>query len=434
MSSSAIVTTATQANDNKMGLPQAPIQLSYENTWESLSRWSPPRTADGDWWWQAMGSHLETLLSGADYSLADQSEALLFLYHWVAPRMGPRPTGPEAEWKSFMTDDYSPVEYSWKWGAGGSAPEVRYSIEPIGRLAGTARDPLNQQATCDFLTQLHRSGLQGLNLAWFDHFKHALLGPGTPATSPTAANRSTVFLAFEICDGPVGVKAYFIPVEAPGNSASDQISNAIATAGCPNLEAIDELHSFLRDDHYGRSVSPFMLGIDCVSPSESRLKMYSRSPVTTFDFVKHVMTLGGRRKGIQSAEKQLHALWKLTLGLDEDFPSDQELSRESHETAGVLFYFDVAPKSKLPDVKLYIPVRHYAPNDAVAASGLVKFLKSQGQGAFTSRYLDMLDSLATRDGMSKGKGVQTYITCAYKKGELVITSYLNPQFYHPSWF
>jgi 4-O-dimethylallyl-L-tyrosine synthase len=429
-----MVTTATQANGNKVGPPQVPLQLSFENAWESLSKWFPPRSAAGDWWWQVMGSHLETLLSCADYSLADQSEALLFLYHWVAPRMGPKPLGPEAEWQSFMTDDYSPVEYSWKWGGGDSAPEVRYSIEPIGHLAGTARDPLNQKATCEFLTQLHRSGLQGLNLEWFEHFKHALLGPGTPAARSTVANQSTLFMAFEICNGPVGVKAYYIPVEAPDNSAGDQISRAIATAGCPNLEAIDELHRFLRDDTYGQTISPFMLGIDCISPAESRLKIYSRSPITSFDFVKHVMSLGGRRQGLDAAEKQLRDLWRLTLGLPDDFDADEQLAREAHQTAGVLFYFDVAPKSKLPDVKLYIPVRHYAPSDAVAANGLVQFLQAQGQGAFTSRYLEVLDSLATPDGMSKDKGVQTYITCAYKKGQLVITSYLNPQFYHPSWF
>lgn len=424
----------TPVRANKMVAPRIPVDLTYESAWESLSKWFPNRSSDGDWWWQTMGSHLETLLSGANYSLADQSEALIFLYHWVAPRLGPKPVTSAAEWKSFMTDDYSPVEYSWKWGFGNDAPEVRYSIEPIGSYAGTTRDPLNQKATVEFLYQLQRSGLQGYNLDWFEHFKHALLGPGTPASKADPGAQSTLFMAFEICNGPVGVKAYFIPVDAPGNSAHDQISKAIATAGCPNLEAINQLQNFLRTDVHGQTISPFMLGIDCISTAESRLKMYSRSPRTSFDLVRHVMSLGGLRTGLEEAEKQLHILWKLTLGLDDDFPTDKELISRDHETAGILFYFDVAPKSALPDVKLYIPVRHYAKNDEVSSKGLVKFLKQQGQSAYTNNYLHSLDTLATKGGLSKGNGVQTYITCAYKKGKLVITSYLNPQFYHPSWF
>lgn len=430
-----MVATAIKANNNKVAPPQLPLELlTFDSALESIAKWFPPRSADVDWWWQVMGSHLQTMLSAGGYTISEQSEALLFFYHWVAPRMGPKPTSSEAEWKSFMTDDYSPVEYSWKWGFGDDAPEIRYSIEPIGHFAGTARDPLNQQATCDFLTQLQRSGLRGLSLEWFDHFKHALLGPGSPASKVTETSQSTLFLAFEHGDGPIGAKAYFVPVDAPNNSSSSQISRAIATAGCPNLVAINELNSFLQNDVHGRSIKPFMLGIDCVSPAESRLKIYSRSPVTTFDFVRHVMSFGGQRTGLEEAEQQLHQLWKMVLGLPDDFPTDKPLNFKSHETAGVLFYFDVAPKSALPDVKVYIPVHHYAPSDEVTANGLVKFLNDHGRGAYTQQYSEMLKDVATPEGMSKSNGVHTWVTCAYKKGKLVITSYLNPQYYHPSRF
>lgn len=440
-----MVATAAQTNNVVAPPRQVPFDSFDPAVLDSLANWFPPRSVDGDWWWQVMGGHLETMLSAAGYCITDQSIALLFFYHWVTPRLGPKPIVSESTWKSFMTDDYSPVEYSWKWGFGDDAPEIRYSIEPIGRYTGK-QDLLNQEATCDFLAQLHQSGLQGLNLEWFDHFKHALLGPGTPASRAEAADhsQSTLFMAFEIAransTAPVGVKAYFIPVDGPGNSSSDQISQAV-TSACPNLAAINRLHSFLRNDVHGLTVRPYMLGIDCISPSKSRLKIYSRSRLTTFDLVRRVMSLGGRRKldlgnALDEAEKQLHQIWKLALGLPDDFPTDKELPFNAHETAGVLFYFDVAPhKSELPDVKVYIPVRHYAQNDAVSANGLVQYLKSQGRGAYGQQYLETLDALATKEGLSSSTGVQTWITCAYNKaGKLVITSYMNPQFYHPSWF
>ena len=284
-----------------------------------------PRTEDSNWWWEVAGGHLEALLSAADYSSFDQSKALSFFYRWVTPRLGPKPNSPKAIWKSFMTDDHSPIEYSWKWGFGDSAPEVRYSIEPIGHRAGGALDPLNKNATSDFLAQLYRSGQLGVDLEWFVHFKHALLGPGTPASKAGVTRQSTLFVAFEVTGGPLSVKAYFIPVNTHGNSAGDQISRAIVSSGCSNLAAMDQLNSFLRDDIYGRTVKPFMLGIDCVRPVDSRLKVYSRSPVTTFELVRRVMSMGGRRKDVMEAEKQLHTLWKLILNLPDDFPADREL-------------------------------------------------------------------------------------------------------------
>ncbi|KAL0936942.1 dimethylallyl tryptophan synthase [Colletotrichum truncatum] len=425
---------ANPNNKHIVPSPQIPLELSFNSALASLAKWYPPRSPDRDWWWQTMGSHLETMLSAAGYSITDQFEALHFFYHLVTPRLGSKPSSPRAKWKSFMTDDYTPVEYSWKWGFGNDAPEVRYSIEPIGHYAGASPDPLNQTATCDFLTQLYSSGLQGLDLEWFNHFKHALLGPGTPASKTDVVSQSTLFMAFEIANGPVGVKAYFIPVDAPGNKVSDQISRAIASAGSPDLPAINVLYSFLRNDTHGRTISPFMLGIDCISPAESRLKIYSRSRVTTFDLVRRVMSVGGQLKGLNEVEKELHQLWNLTLGLPDDYPTDKELPSNSHETAGVLFYFDVGFKATLPDVKVYIPVRHYAPTDEVAANGLAQYLESQGRGAYVQQYLEILDTIATKDGTSNSSGVQTYISCAYKKGKLVITSYLSPQCYHPSWF
>jgi DMATS type aromatic prenyltransferase len=90
--------------------------------------------------------------------------------------------------------------------------------------------------------------------------------------------------------------------------------------------------------------------------------------------------------------------------------------------------------SQLPDVKVYIPVRHYSPGDDVAARGLVRYLKSQSQGAYAQQYLETLKALATKEDKSTSNGLQTYISCAYRKNALVITSYLNPQCYHPSWF
>ena len=52
-----------------------------------------------------------------------------------------------------MTDDFSPLEYSWIWDAKGH-PKIRYSIEAIGPDAGTAIDPFNRVQTMRLVNQL----------------------------------------------------------------------------------------------------------------------------------------------------------------------------------------------------------------------------------------------------------------------------------------
>ncbi|KAH7128968.1 aromatic prenyltransferase [Dactylonectria macrodidyma] len=381
--------------------------------WKTLDKWLPPISEDKDRWWKTLGRHLIALLNHADYNLNEQYEALLFLHRWVVPQMGPRPRSIHPVWKSSMTDDYSPVEYSWKWSLSDKKPEVRYSIEAIGPLAGTKEDPFNQAATRNLLQSL-ATLMPGLDLTWFDHFSRELLGPGTPASSSSSTpNKSTIFLAFEMVGGRIGVKAYFLPVETADLSAAYQILQAIRSAGCQNLEAVHQLESYLLHDTAGSNLRPFMLGIDCVSPTASRLKIYARSTQTSFRFVRNVMSLGGRWTGLDAVSNEFFDLWKRTLGLGPNSALETELQTVDHPTSGLLLYLDVAPKSPLPDVKAYIPVRHYAQNDLQAAQGLIK-------------------ALAPWNSLGRDISVQTYFTIACQHGNLSITSYFNPQMYTTS--
>ncbi|KAH7111001.1 aromatic prenyltransferase, partial [Dactylonectria estremocensis] len=134
---------------------------------------------------------------------------LLFLHRSVVPQMDPRPRSIHPAWKSFMTDDYSPVEYSRKWSLGDKKPEICYSIEALGPLAGTKEDPFNQAATRNLMQSLAAS-MPGHDLTWFDHFSRELLGPGTPASSSSSSSgNSTMLVAFEMIGGRIEVKAYF---------------------------------------------------------------------------------------------------------------------------------------------------------------------------------------------------------------------------------
>ncbi|KUI71475.1 4-O-dimethylallyl-L-tyrosine synthase [Cytospora mali] len=400
--------------------------------WETLVRWLSSRDSDSDWWWKTTGKQLVTILADGGYNLNQQYEALLFHHQAVVSRLGPKPISIQPQWRSFMTDDYSPIEYSWKWGMGSDPPDVRYGIEAIGSKAGTMLDPLNQIATRDLVHQLSLS-MPDLDLSWFHHFNRALFGPGSPmASSPKLAGSSTMFLAFEMVRSQMSVKAYFIPMDTPEMSAADQILAAIKAAGYSHLDAIAKMESYLLNDAHGSTLTPFMIGIDCVNPCQSRLKIYVRSPRTSFDFVRNVMTLGGLRSGLDDVAEQFHDLWKLTLDLDPSFPSSEELPNRQHTTSGTCFYFDVAPHSSVPDVKAYIPVRHYAKSDRQVGQGLIKFLEKHGRADYAQKYMHAVESLATTDGIDASTGIQTYVSCAYQKNQVSMTSYLSPQMYHPA--
>ncbi len=109
------------------------------------------------------------------------------------------------------------------------------------------------------------------------------------------------------------------------------------------------------------------------------------------------MTLEGRREvsSLESVSEQFHQLWEPTLSLDADFHPQKELARQRHSTSGTCFYFNVAPKSVVPDVKAYIPVKHYAPSDTRIMRGLVQFLEGQGSGSYAQGYMRVVEGMAT---------------------------------------
>ncbi|KAF5627299.1 tryptophan dimethylallyltransferase [Fusarium tjaetaba] len=403
-----------------------------QSAWKTLDKWLPPLSGDKEWWWKTLGLQLHTLLAEADYDLNEQYKALLLLYRWVVPEMGPRPRSSMAPWNSFMTDDHSPIEYSWKWNSGNKKPDIRYAIELVSPLAGTKQDPFNQIPTRNLVYNLARN-IPELDLTWFEHFSHELLGPEylTTSTSGISTKGSTIFAALELLHGRLSVKVYFIPVETQDASAWHQIKHAIETSGCQNIEALHHVDAYLSSDDDGRQLRPFMLAIDLVEPGASRLKIYARSDQTSFRFARDVMTVGGLRIGMDKSLEKFFDLWKRALGLNHDALPGDELPKVDHLTSGAVFNFDVAPKSSIPDVKAYIPVRHYADNDLQAAVGLIGYLEEHGNGygVYSQSYLRALDMLAPPGQLDQATGVQTYFAVACQGDDLAFTSYLNPQLY-----
>ena len=370
----------------------------------------PPQNESQSFWWHSTGSALATLLEKAGGRLESNVRSLLFYYLNIIPYLGEAPKDilPDGGksttpiWKSFMTDDHTPVELSWSWGDGCEAPVIRFSFEPIGPQAGTNADPLNAHAAFDFMNEL-RQILPYLDLKWFDHFSDTLLSfsdISMTSEERPGGNKSRVFLAFDLLETRVTPKAYFFPgfkAVDMGRDTMDVISDAIkslpnnhtASAAFPGFPT---LYNFVKN----AQVEVDMLAIDCVEPAAARLKFYVRNRSTSWQSVQHMVTLGGANNGLYISKglEELELLWMILFRLDDELPADEELAYKDHRTAGILYNFELRPGSSTIVPKVYIPVRHYMKSDSRIMQRLKIYLKIRGWDfTTTERYPEAMKQL-----------------------------------------
>lgn len=395
---------------------------------------------DAKFWWQMTGSILGILMEEAGYDIQSQYLGLLFHLHYIVPRLGPGASqgSNTLAWRSFMTDDFSPLEYSWSWDTPKSGPKVRYSIEAIGPSAGCPSDLFNQASTLELRQDLANS-FPSMNFTWFDILQGAFCDNKIRLQSSSRnltglSSSSSLFLAFELGNN-LASKAYFLPVKADqyGIAQLKMLNDAVETLRSHGF-ALAGYNKFLQFTQTGQGakLGIIAVAIDCTSPEDSRFKIYVRSPETSFRSVCEMMDLGGTINTLTEAStRELKDLWSLTLGLKPDFSETEELQFVEHETAGVLYYFDIKPHGTAIEPKLYVPIKHYAKDDLAAAKGLGTYLSSRGRDRHFHNYMRALERTCTHRSLSDGKGFQTYIgTSIHRDGSLALCSYINGEVHH----
>ncbi|KAI1342699.1 aromatic prenyltransferase [Xylariaceae sp. FL0016] len=390
------------------------------------------------WWWRSTGYALAVLLERARYSGHAQYQLLKFVQA-ITPSLGvAQEPGKEIVWKSFMTDDYNPVELSWDWCTGDKAPKIRFSIEPIGLEAGTIRDPNNEEGATKLLETMVRI-LPSTNMEWLGHFQRQL--NGQEARGCVEGHPTREFYAFDLGETGVVSKAYFFPgfkARATQRSNFDIILDTIHTAPGATPEKLQALKMF-QDYVCDPRTPPLemdMLAIDLVDPAESRFKIYFRIRDTSFASVHHTMTLGSRiqkpelGRGLQDMRALYHALLGPGVG-GEELGDAAPLPAKDHRTAGMLYNVEFKYGSKSPKVKAYLPVRHYAQSEEAVVSAVNAHLysaKPASQAAHMVHYHEAIKTIFSREALSARSGLHTYIGCSVEAGgELRLVSYLNPR-------
>ncbi|KAJ5488073.1 Aromatic prenyltransferase DMATS type [Penicillium expansum] len=360
-----------------------------------------PYESDAELWNNEVGKMLNMMLELAGYPENSRTIHSEFFRGSVAPSLGhhPRGTGDPLHWKSFMTDDHTPVELSWCWSTALDTPTVRYSVEPIGKWAGQPVDPINTLASLRLLGDALQLSPE-MDLYLHRHFQKSLMSPKSSNEDPITQNpQSQSFMAFDLLEKTIVVKQYYLPTWRA--LAEKKTNFAVVEEAILNVPALGNslLSSFSIFTNYLESFpqetrpAVEIMAIDCLDPLNSRIKVYVRSRSTNLKSVFDTLTIGGKAPKSSDEEQSLRELWHSVFGLNQDQSDETPLSQNDHRTGGILYYFEFKSGTPVPKTKVYLPVRHYAQNDDQIARGLSGFLDRRGKKLATGSYLEGVQTL-----------------------------------------
>ena len=352
-----------------------------------------------DSFWEGIVTPLyENLLSTAKYSDEIRQQYTAFLEKVIIPALGPRPDD-SSTWTPHLTKEHSPFEPSWN--IQGDKQQVRFTIEPVGSKAGMASDILNQEHPLSFVKGLAAAKqCPSLDTTWWEHFTTELFLSEPEivtlqALSPPARVTPTCFLAFDLPTedfAPI-LKAYLFPHRRAlmsGKTTTQCIVDSAKKLHSPEisvLPALSHIESFLNakqntseqasdskvisnlgGEEHGKSIE--MMAIDCIDPYKARIKLYVKENVASFENVKTIYTLGGRRSGAE-VEKGLGAFEKFWVALFGDTKNME------FKPAFLFLGLEVVPGVEMPEVKLYVPAWTCPFGDGEITSRLAGYFKSE---------------------------------------------------------
>ncbi|QYT03375.1 hypothetical protein H0G86_010338 [Trichoderma simmonsii] len=371
---------------------------------EQSSRWRP-LDVNSLIWNDDIGSMLTDMLTMAAYPVHSMVMHTEFFRKSVSPSLGFHPSATEAPhiWKSFMTDDHTPVELSWCWSAAKDTPKVRYSVEAISRLAAQGTDLVNAAANVRLLGD-SLSIAPDMDLYLHRHFRNLLsfrhITQQTDATLQREVPQSQCFIAFDLLEKGMVVKQYYLPGQTAVREGSSNwniikdVTRKLSGPAAPLLASFDVLVSFIESLPAESQATVEILAIDCLEPIKSRLKVYIRTVDTTFHSVLNMLTLGGKSPKSGEEVNSLRDLWISVFGINPNsFDMYQPLPAKVHRTGGMLYYFELKANEVLPKSKVYLPVRHYAQNDDQIAKGLSNYLEHRRKKLSTGSYYHAVQKL-----------------------------------------
>ncbi|KAK6214297.1 hypothetical protein LQW54_004523 [Pestalotiopsis sp. IQ-011] len=395
-----------------------------------------PANQHQDFWKEYSTRPLAAFLKHTGVYTPEQQEShLKFLHDVVVPRIGVSP-----DVKSLWTYHGSPFEFSVNL-TDAEDPFVRFVFDPVGGDIGDGvTEPLPQDALLTVIPGLAEA--TRADMRWFYQIKEWLFLKKEEVMAVrkewSAHPRvPQIFFAVDLHGEGRSLKAYMFPASkstATGRSSVDIVMENVRRLepyGDSLVPALDALEAY-----FPTSLEPLevdCMAIDCVEPSQARVKIYAQAKLNTIKSVEHVVTYGGAYKN-DITDKTMAAvrkIWPLILNdphvADSDEHQAAPVDPESRYKT-LSYSWEVRPGQAMPDLKIYIHLWLHARDNKTMLGKWEEIFRVNGwqwggKGAYKNMIADAFgDEYLTAD-------TEVIHTCASfqyteKKG-VYMTSYMS---------
>lgn len=329
---------------------------------------------------------LRTLCRGLGLNAQREQEALRLLNRLLT-RWGDAAIGRAPRWRSDITDDHSPFEFSVAMD--GSGPELRILVEAQAQRPGLVANWEAGRALSHALADEF-----GMSLDRLDAIEHLFV-----PTDPGA--KFSIWHAVSLrADSAPEFKIYLNPQVHGPESSGDIVARALNLLGF--TDAVVSRSERSHDEVQ-------YISLDMSNRADARIKLYA---------VHHDATLGDIEAALRPASCYVSGeaakFCRCMAGQDGPYtklPVQTCLAYTANQEAPLMG-------------TVHFPVRSYASNDAIARDRILEYLDT----STAQLYYNALESFADRP-LTEGAGMQTYASLRQQNGGTRVTVYLSPELY-----
>ncbi len=329
---------------------------------------------------------LRNLCRGLGLNAEREQEAQKVMSRFLT-RWGDTAIGRAPRWKSDITDDHSPFEFSLAMD--GREPELRILVEAQAERPGLLPSWEAGRALSRALAEEFGMPLDRLN-----RIEH-LFAP----TDPTA--KFAIWHAVALrADCPPEFKIYLNPQAQGRGSSGNIVARAMALLGFPDAGV----------PRSGRSLDEIKyISLDMSNRPSARIKLYAAHHEATGEDIEAALSPASYYVSGEAA----------------DFCMNMAGQEGPYTSLPVQTCLAYAANHESPLMgTVHFPVRSYAPNDEIVRDRILQYL-----GEPTAHiYNKAIESFANRP-LSEGVGMQTYASLRQQKGGSRMTVYLSPELY-----
>lgn len=335
----------------------------------------------------AFGSErLRTLCRGLGLNDQREREAQKLLSRFLM-RWGDTSIGRAPRWRSDITDDHSPFEFSIAMD--GREPELRILVEAQAQRPGLMA---NWEAGCALSNALAEEF--GMSLDRLKAIEHLFV-----PTDPKA--KFGIWHAVSLrADTAPEFKIYLNPQAQGRGSSGNIVARALALLGFPNA-IVPRSERSLDEVKY--------ISLDMTNRPDARIKLYAAHHDATVSDIEAALRPASYYVSGEATDFCLHMAGQ--EGPYTNLPVQTCLAYAANHEAALMG-------------TVHFPVRSYAPNDEIVRDRILEYL-----GEPTAQiYRTAMDSFANRP-LNEGVGMQTYASLRQQEGGSRMTVYLSPELY-----